>query len=422
MPALSVMFKTVSTDCNLDCTYCYFRESLEGTRARRRLDMRLLERFIPAYMSYVADVRTSSMSWQGGEPTLAGLPFFERIVALQAACAAPGTLISNALQTNAILLDEAWGAFLKRYNWLVGVSLDGPEEIHDRLRTDRGGRGSFARVLRGIDVLRRHRVDSNILCVLGPHNVGRASELMAFFRRQRFTHIQFIPAMDFQAIQPDRPPSFLITPAQYDAFLVEAFDAWYEGGSPTISVRIFDNFLQSYLGIPNDMCVHADTCDAGIVVEWDGSAYPCDFYIHPGWKLGNVLDTPLAELASGGARRAFIGQKRPLPEECARCRWLRVCKSGCPRNRATAEGVPAPDYFCESYKRFFAHAHGRLEELTATIERKQRYLQVAGTGPNEAVMTGRNDPCPCGSGRKHKLCCANPARSRSYLLRVLPTP
>jgi uncharacterized protein len=416
MPALSVMFKTVSTDCNLDCTYCYYRESLEGTRARRRLDMRLLERFIPAYMSYVADARTSSMSWQGGEPTLAGLPFFERVVALQAAYAAPGTLISNALQTNAILLDEAWGAFLKRYNWLVGVSLDGPEEIHDALRTDRGGRGSFARVLRGIDVLRRHRVDFNILCVLGPHNVGRASELMAFFRRQRFTHVQFIPAMDFQAIQPDRPPSFLITPAQYGAFLVEAFDAWYEGGSPTISVRIFDNFLQSYLGIPNDMCVHADTCNAGIVVEWDGSAYPCDFYIHPGWKLGNVLDTPLAELASGGARRAFIGQKRPLPEECARCQWLPACKSGCPRNRATVEGVPAPDYFCESYKRFFAHAHDRLEELTATIERKQRYLQV------EAVMTGRNDPCPCGSGRKHKLCCANPARSRSYLLRLLPTP
>jgi len=422
MPALSVMFKTVSTDCNLDCAYCYSRESLERTRVRRRLDMRILEEFLPAYMSYVRDVKMASMSWQGGEPTLAGLSFFERVVALQAAYAEPGTLISNALQTNAVLLDEAWGAFLRRYNWLVGVSLDGPEEVHNALRTDRGGRGSFACVLRGIDILRCHGVDFNILCVLGPHNVGRASEVMAFFRRHRFTHIQLIPAMNFQAIQPDRPPAFLITPAQYGAFLVEAFDAWYEAGSPTISVRIFDNFLQSYLGVPNDMCVHAGTCDAGIVVEWDGSAYPCDFYIHPAWKLGNVLDTPLTELASGAARRAFVGQKVPLPEECSRCEWLRVCKSGCPRNRSTTEGVPAPDYFCESYKQFFAHAHVRLEELKAAIERKQRYLQVVQLGSNGGAMAGRNDPCPCGSGRKHKGCCASPARSRSYLLGGLSTP
>jgi len=417
MPALSVMFKTVSTDCNLDCTYCYYRESLEGTRLRRRLDLSLLERFIPRYMAYVADVKVASMSWQGGEPTLAGLPFFERVVALQAANAAPGTLISNALQTNAVLLDDAWGAFLKRYNWLVGVSLDGPEQIHDSLRTDRGGRGSFARVLRGIDVLRRHRVDFNILCVLAPHNVGRAAELMAFFRAQRFTHVQFIPAMDFQAIQPDRPPSFLITPAEYGAFLVEAFEAWYGGGSPTLSVRIFDNFLQSYLGVPNDQCVHASTCDAGIVVEWDGSAYPCDFYIHPGWKLGNVLDTPLTELAWGPSRKAFIAQKAPLPEECTRCQWLEVCKSGCPRNRSVTDGVPAPDYFCESYKQFFAHAETRLQGLKSAIQRRQKYLQVVQIGSNGAAMPGRNDPCPCGSGRKHKLCCASPASCQSYLFR-----
>ena len=269
--------------------------------------------------------------------------------------------------------------------------------------------------MRGIDVLRHHGVDCNILCVLGPHNIRRAGELMRFFRSQRLTHVQFIPAMDFQAIQPDRPPAFLITPAEYGAFLVEPFDAWYEEGSPRLSVRIFDNFLQSHLGVPNDMCVHAATCDAGIVVEWDGSAYPCDFYIHPGWKLGNVLDTPLAELASGGARRAFLGQKAPLPEECARCEWLRVCKSGCPRNRATTDGVPAPDYFCASYKRFFGHAHARLEALTSAIQRKQRYLQIAGSGPGGGAKAGRNDPCPCGSGRKHKGCCASPASSGSYL-------
>jgi uncharacterized protein len=409
------MFKTVSTDCNLDCAYCYYRESLEGSRVRRRLDSGLLDRFIPAYMAYIADVKVASMSWQGGEPTLAGLPFFERVVALQAAHAVPGTLISNALQTNAVLVDEAWGAFLKRYNWLVGVSLDGPEEIHDALRTNRGGAGSFARVLRGIDVLRRHGVDFNILCVIGPHNVGRAAELMTFFRCQRFSHVQLIPAMEFQAIQPDQRASFLITPAEYGAFLVEAFDAWYEGGSPTMSVRIFDNFLQNYLGVPNDMCVHAATCEGGIVVEWDGSAYPCDFYIHPEWRLGNVLDTPVAELASGPPRRAFIAQKTPLPVECARCEWLRICKGGCPRNRAAKDGGPVPDYFCAGYAQFFSYAHSRLDGLTVAIRRRRKYLEVVGRASHGGAVVGRSAPCPCGSGRKHKRCCARPVSSHSYL-------
>lgn len=415
MPPLSVMFKTVSTDCNLDCAYCYYRESLEGVRARRRLDLRLLERFIPAHMAYVADVGMASVSWQGGEPTLAGLPFFEKVVSLQTAHARPGTVISNALQTNGILLDDAWGAFLGHHHWLVGVSLDGPEAVHDALRRDRGGRGSFARVMRGIEVLRRHRVEFNILCVVGPHNVERAGELMAFFRGQGFSHVQFIPAMDFQATEPDRPATFLITPIQYGAFLVEAFEAWYQSGLPTVSIRTFDNFLQSLTGLPNELCVHADTCDAGIVIEADGFVYPCDFFIHPAWRLGNVLETPMAELVAHPVRRAFVAGKRPLPEACAACEWLHLCKGGCSRNRRTTETGSGPDHFCESYRQLFRHASDRLGTLAGAIRNKQRYLGLLEIEPGRAQRTGRNDPCPCGSGWKHKACCANPAQARSYL-------
>jgi len=285
------MFKTVSTDCNLDCSYCYYRESLEGTRVRRRIDTAMLERFIPDALEYASDVGTVSFMWQGGEPTLAGLPFFEKVVTIQRAHAGPGMEVRNALQTNAVLLNDDWGAFLKRHGWLVGVSLDGPHEVHDRLRTDRGGGGSFERVMRGIDVLRRHQVDFNILCVLGPHNVDKPRDLMRFYRAQGFSHVQFIPAMDFQAMEPRKPAAYLITPAEYGEFLADAFELWHGDGAPTMSVRIFDNFLQNTVGIPNDLCVHGDRCDAGIVVEYDGSAYPCDFYIHPDWKLGNVLDT-----------------------------------------------------------------------------------------------------------------------------------
>lgn len=414
MPALHVMFKTVSTDCNLDCSYCYYRESLEGTRVHRRLDDALIERFIPEYMTYVGDVRLARMAWQGGEPTLAGLPFFRKVVDTQKRSAMPGTVIANTLQTNGVLLSDDWGAFLKREGWLVGVSLDGPREVHDALRRDRGGRGTFDRVMRGIDVLRRHAVDLNVLCVLGPHNIGRARELLEFFRAERFTHVQFIPAMDFQATEPDKPASYLITAEQYGTFLTEAYDAWYGDGMPRLSVRTFDNFLESYVGVPNDLCVHGDLCDAGIVVEHDGSAYPCDFYIHPRWRLGNVLEMPLREIAEGPARRAFVLQKLPLPDECARCDWLRVCKSGCARNRDRSEG--GPDHFCASYKRFFPHADGGLTRLADAILNKRRYLTLLQTAPHEVRRTGRNEVCPCGSGRKHKQCCASATSEGSYLL------
>jgi uncharacterized protein len=410
------MFKTFSTDCNLDCAYCYYRESLEGTRVRRRIDPRLLETFVPQYMAYVADSRAASFAWQGGEPTLAGLPFFERVVALQAAHARPGTTIANALQTNGLLLDDDWGAFLKRYNFLVGISLDGPQEIHDRLRRARSGRGSFDLVMRGVDVLRRHGVDFNVLCVLGPHNVDRPAELMAFFRAQRFSHVQFIPCMDFQAMEPEKPPAFQVTPAEYGAFLAAAFDEWYGDGGPTISVRTFDNFLQSHLGLPNDLCVHGDACDAGIVVEYNGDAYPCDFYIHPRWKLGNVVEQPLREVLYSPIRAAFVRQKHPLPTACRECEWLSVCKSGCPRNRAEEVGGQSPDHFCQSYKQLFGHADARLRELTARVQRRGRYVHRLRLEPH--LANRRNDFCPCGSGRKQRLCCGAPDAGRSYVFRA----
>ena len=419
MPATGVMFKTVSTDCNLDCQYCYYRESLEGTRVRRRIAPELLDTFFAQYMEYVADARVASVSWQGGEPTLAGLQFFEQVVALEAHYARPGTTISNALQTNGVLLNDGWGQFLKTFNFLVGISLDGPQEIHDRRRTYKNGRGSFDHVMRGIDVLRKHGVPFNALCVLGPHNVEQPRELMRFYRQEGFSHVQFIPEMDFQAMETDKPARFQITPAQYGAFLSDAFDEWYQNGQPMLSVRTFDNFVQSYVGVPNDLCVHGDRCDAGVVVEYNGDVYPCDFYIHPEWKLGNVLETPLAEILKNPKRLAFVLQKhQPLPEDCRRCEWLAVCKSGCPRNRLSTENGPTPDYFCESYKQFFGHAHRHLVQVKERVEQKQRYVHLLKVAPSVVRRTGPNDPCPCGSGKKLKKCCQNPAEARSYLFQA----
>jgi uncharacterized protein len=420
MPPLSIMFKTVSTDCNLDCSYCYYQESLEGTRLRRRIDRRMLETLIPQYMDYVADARHASLAWQGGEPTLAGLDFFRWMVALEAEHARPGTVIDNALQTNATLIDDAWSSFLAEYRFLVGVSLDGPEQIHDAERRDRGGHGSFRRVMSGIETLRRHGVELNILCVVGPHNINRAGELLRFFRREGFGDLQFIPAMDFQAMEPEKPPAYLIEPAAYGDFLVELFEEWYGDGAPRLSIRIFDNFLQSYLAVPNDLCVHGDACDAGLVVEHNGEVYPCDFYVHPRWQLGNINSTPLREILENPERAAFVGQKQPLPAACQACEWRAVCKGGCPRNRARFEdGSEGPDYFCDSYKRFFQHGHSRLQRLRERVQNRFRALEHLDLIESaQRPRPGRNAPCPCGSGHKQKACCADPRLADSYVFRV----
>jgi uncharacterized protein len=414
MPLLPVLFKTVSSDCNLDCAYCYYRQSLEGTRVQRRIEEPVLDAFMRQYMAYVADARIASLSWQGGEPTLAGIEFFERAVALEAEYAAPSTTISNALQTNGILLDDRWGRFLRRFSFLVGVSLDGPEQIHDSVRRDRGGHGSFRRVMAGIDVLRHHGVDFNILCVVGPHNVSRVRELMRFFRGEGFSHLQFMPAMDFQSVEPEVPPSYLITAEEYGEFLAELFDEWYQRGFPTTSVRTFDAILQSYLGLPNDLCVYGERCNAGIVVEYNGDVYPCDFYVSDAWRLGNVMEEPLEAIVAKPELPAFVARKQSLPSQCADCRWRRLCRGGCPRNRS---GDGQPEYFCASHQRLLAYADERFRLVAERVRRRMATIRSTGASlAGERRAVGRNAPCPCGSGRKYKSCCGDPRVEQSYLL------
>ena len=417
MPPLTVMFKTVSTDCNLDCSYCYYRKSLEGERPYRRVDLSMLQEFMPQYMDYIADAHQANLSWQGGEPTLIGLDFFRWVVELEAANAQPPTVISNTLQTNGMLLNNDWGSFLSTYNFLVGVSLDGPKTIHNLERKDRGGQGSFRRVLAGIDVLRRHEVDFNILCVVGPHNVTQVRELMKFFRGEGISYLQFMPAMAFQSTEPLKPPSYLVSPEQYAEFLTELFDGWYQNGIPTASVRTFDNFLQSYLGVTNDLCLHSSSCDSGIVVESNGDTYPCDFYIHPRWKIGNIFQQSLKEMAESSELRTFVGRKHPLPLECQACEWQNLCKGECARNRFVLEdGSLGVGYFCQSYRQFFRHADSRLSKLAQRLANYRLCLQQANlTSPKPQPASRHNAPCPCGSGRRYKNCCGDPLLTGSYL-------
>ena len=423
---LGVMWKTVSEDCNLACDYCYY--STCGGRPgpkRNRIDPALLDKAIREYMAQSQG--SVGFAWQGGEPLLAGLEFFEEVIALEARHAPPDTSIGNALQTNGTLLNEDWARFFRRYNFLLGVSIDGPREIHDAHRVTATGKGSFDLVMRKIGHLRNHDVDFNILTVLHQGNVDKPRELMAFYARAGFDYVQFIPGMDFHAGSPEAPARYLITAEQYGRFLCETFDIWYNDGAPRVSVRFFDNMLSVYAGREAETCKYRRTCSRTLVLEHNGDAYPCDFYMSSGWRLGNIGSDSLQEILDHAVYRSFLGLKESLPEQCRSCGHLRKCYGGCPRNRTWDSGgrVAGPDYFCSAYRRFFDYAHERLTLLA----RKMRIRWLVDYACCGRPWPGRNDPCTCGSGRKFKQCCAplrdelgipiagRPARSRHSLNR-----
>jgi uncharacterized protein len=402
---ISIMWKTVSEDCNLACDYCYYSTCAGKPGPKiNRISSVILEKFIKEYMQQSSG--SAVFTWQGGEPLLAGLDFFREAVSLQARYALPHTVISNSLQTNATLVTKEWAEFLKTYNFLVGVSLDGPKHIHDARRVDSRGHGSFDRVMKGIGQLRSHQVDFNILSVIHRGNVKRAEELLRFFREEGFTYIQFIPCMDFRSQEADRPGVYDITPEEYGEFLCEAFDIWYNNGNPVQSVRFFDNMLSVYVNREAELCVHRSTCPSTLILEQNGDAYPCDFYIHPDWKLGNVAEHSIDELLSHPAHKRFLAMKPDLPEPCSTCPWKPLCHGGCPRNRgaANSEGASSGvDYFCSAYKRIYSYADERMKELGTGLRRR---MFAANTSQYaKGRMPARNDPCACGSGRKYKQCC-----------------
>lgn len=401
-PAPGVMWKTVSDDCNLACDYCYY--STCGGRPgpkRALIDDALLEAVVRAYMEQSRG--SIGFAWQGGEPLLAGLPFFEKVVALQAHYAPPNTAIGNAVQTNGTALNEEWARFFKKYNFLVGVSIDGPREIHDAHRVTANGKGSFDLIMRRIEHLRAHDVDFNILTVLHGDNVGKAPELMAFYEREHFGYVQFIPGMDFPAQAPNTPPRYLITAEQYGQFLCEAFDIWYNDGAPGMSVRFFDNVLSVCAGREAETCKHRKTCSRTLVLEQNGDAYPCDFYMSPDQHLGNLATETLDDILHKPAYREFLKLKEKLPQQCGSCPHLHQCYGGCPRNRTwPSDGRScSPDYFCDAYREFFDYAHESMTSLAGKL-RTRWLIDHARSGQ---PWPERNAPCICGSGKKFKRCC-----------------
>ncbi len=398
---IGVMWKTVSEACNLACDYCYYSRCNGKPSTINRIEDDVLEKFMKEYMEFSNGV--ASFAWQGGEPLLAGLDFFKRVVELQAKYAPRNTMISNAIQTNGTLISQEWAAFFKKYNFLVGVSLDGPEEINDKRRVTGSGKGSFQSIIKGIQYLIEANVDFNILTVIQEDNVTKAKELLDFYSKENFEHVQFIPCMDFQSQDINQPGRFLITPKQYGDFLCEAFDCWYNDGYPKTSIRFFDNMLSVYLHQEAELCTHRKSCPKTLVLEQNGDAFPCDFFIHDDYKLGNVGKDSFYEILNHPTYDKFLSLKSDLSPQCTNCEFLHLCHGGCPRNRNwNTEGLANNvEYFCSSFKQIYRYAHASMVKVAQNVKRNwmEDYQKGGGRLPD------RNDICLCGSGKKYKKCC-----------------
>jgi uncharacterized protein len=349
----SLLIKPASAVCNLDCEYCFYLDRQADPYSAlpgRRMTLDTLERLVDSYLFY--SYPNSVFAFQGGEPTLAGLPFFEKLVGFQQQYGRGGQSVSNALQTNAMLLDKNWCDLLHQYQWLLGVSLDGPETLHDLYRYNKEGRGTWKRVMQSIELLQANRVEFNVLCVLSAANVERAQELYKFYRGIGVDNLQFIPLAEFDSA--GNPLPYTISARQYGRFLCELFELWWPDRR-RVRVRFFDNIAEALAGQKPGTCTMHETCDSYVVVEYNGDVYPCDFFVEGAWKLGNIVQDSWPEIARRTRRNSFAQKKTLAHAECQVCEYQSICHGGCPKFRhgphARFEDL---DYFCEAYKMIYA--------------------------------------------------------------------
>lgn len=383
-PAFHVMIKPTGAICNLDCEYCFFlSKEMLYPGSRFRMADRLLEEYTKQYM---ASQQTSEVTfaWQGGEPTLMGLDFFKRAIELQQKYARPGVTIQNALQTNGIKLDDEWGRFLAKHNFLVGISIDGPRELHDAYRVDKGGRGSFDRVMQGLEILKRYHVQFNVLCTVHAVNGDHGKTVYTFFRDELgATFVQFIPIIervntqDFNGVviqEGDQVTERSIGSQQYGQFLCDVFDEWVLNDVGRVFVQIFDVALGAWLGYEPALCIFRQTCGDALALEHNGDLYACDHFVEPDYKLGNILDIPIVDMVASEKQRTFgLNKVKSLPNYCLNCDVRFACNGGCPKNRfiETPDGESGLNYLCAGYKLFFHHINRPMRIMAQAYRQKK---------------------------------------------------
>jgi uncharacterized protein len=407
-----ILTKPIGPICNLDCKYCFYleKEKLYPGERQWRMSDEVLGEYVRQYIEAQPGPEVF-FAWQGGEPTLLGVDFFRKAVALQKRFAG-GKTISNALQTNGTLLDDEWCQFLAAEKFLIGLSIDGPRELHDQYRVDKGQKPTFDRVMRGLELLKRHRVDFNTLTVVNAANSKRPLEVYRFLKSIGSEFLQFIPLVERKAavneagLEFAEPPdvSFMhgskrpLTPAlspeggegdgtrtaclralphpevtpwsvhaeTYGNFLCEIFDEWVRQDVGKVFVQLFDVALGNWMGLGSSLCVFAEKCGAALAVEHNGDLYSCDHYVYPKYRLGNLMNVSLGEMAGSSQQLKFGDDKfDSLPRYCRECEVRFACNGECPKHRfiKTPDGEEGLNYLCAAYKKFFNHIDGPMKRM-----------------------------------------------------------
>ena len=366
MPTLSLLIKPASGNCNMRCRYCFYADELDNREIRSygKMSVDTMHTIVDKAMEY-GDYECT-IAFQGGEPTLAGLDFYRDLVAYVTAHENPKKLkVHYALQTNGYLINEEWAEFLGKNHFLVGVSLDGLKEIHDRYRLDAAGKGTYQRGISAIRLLEKHQVEYNILTVVTAATARNGQKIYNYFKKNHFGYQQYIECLDPIGEEPGQH-EYSLTPEKYGEFLKSMFDAWYldmRSGTYVYN-RYFENLMMIMAGQQPESCNMRGVCGKQWVFEADGSVYPCDFYALDEWRLGNILENSFEEMDEKRDELGFIQWSMRQQEDCQKCRWFGLCRNGCRRNRepVTAEHTNR-NYFCKSYQMFFEYAYPRLEEV-----------------------------------------------------------
>ncbi|MDL2317818.1 anaerobic sulfatase maturase [Eubacteriales bacterium OttesenSCG-928-A19] len=367
MPPITLLIKPASSLCNMRCHYCFYADvsAHRTVPSYGIMSEATLETLVQKALAFAEGQCT--FAFQGGEPTLAGLDFFERTVSLQKQYNTRKIPIHNAIQTNGLVIDEAWARFLAENRFLVGLSLDGDAAIHNDQRPDSGGKGTYARVVHAADLLKKHGCEYNILCVVTAGTARRGARVYNHLKRHQY--LQFIACLEGFGVAGERMP---LTAAQYGQFLMTTFDLYYHDfmRGQYVSVRTFDNYIQLLLGNPPENCAMRGQCSCNLVVEGDGSVYPCDFFVLDTWRLGTVHENELPEMLMGETARRFVKTSLDVDEKCRACRWGALCRGGCRRDRVlTPDGAMGHNRFCAAYEAFFAYSYERMCEIAARVRR-----------------------------------------------------
>lgn len=428
LPAFNVVAKPIGPICNLDCTYCFYldKEQLYPGKNDFRMSDEVLESFIRQKIEG-HQVPQVNFVWQGGEPTLLGLDFFKRVVELQKMYA-DGKTIENGFQTNGVLLDDDWCHFFKDNNFLVGLSIDGPEDIHNHYRVFKGGQPSFDKVMSGIEVMKKHSVEFNTLTVVQHHNSQYPLEIYSFLKDVGSGFMQFIPiveqiASSNNAAARDVVSSHItmeaqvsdwsVDSAQFGVFLCSIFDEWARHDVGQYYVQMFDEALASWMGQASGICIFSDECGSALAIEHNGDLYSCDHFVYPENRLGNIMDDPMGSLINSPQQQKFGRDKlTTLPQYCLDCEVRFACNGECPKNRiiTTPSGEEGLNYLCTGYRSYFNHIAPYMRFMASQLEQRLPPANVMAWAYEKekgfpGLQPGRNDLCPCGSGEKFKKCC-----------------